>query len=87
MLTRRLTRFATAFGFVLAATVAADARAQGITTGAVTGFVTDASGNALEGVQLSITNRTTGFMQRALSREGGRYHGDASGQHCEEEPG
>jgi outer membrane receptor for ferrienterochelin and colicin len=74
MLTRRLARLATAFGFVLAAAVATDAGAQGITTGAITGFVTDASGNALEGVQVSITNRTTGFTQRGLSREGGRYN-------------
>lgn len=74
MLTRRLARLATAFGFVLAAAVATDASAQGITTGAITGFVTDASGNALEGVQVSITNRTTGFTQRGLSREGGRYN-------------
>ena len=73
MITRRLTRFITALGLVLAAVVATDARAQGITTGGVTGFVTDSAGNPLENVQIAITNRTTGFTQRATSREAGRY--------------
>ncbi len=73
MLTRRMTRIITALGLVLAAVTATDVFAQGITTGAVSGFVTDASGTALEGVQILITNRTTGFTQRTMSREGGRY--------------
>ena len=73
MLTRRLTRFIAALGFVSAAMMGTDAHAQGVTTGAVTGFVTDASGNALEAVQISIRNATTGFTQRTISREGGRY--------------
>ena len=75
MITRRLTRVLAALGFVAAvAMVASDARAQGVTTGAINGFVTDASGNALEGVQLTITNQTTGFLQRTLSRDAGRYY-------------
>jgi outer membrane receptor for ferrienterochelin and colicin len=74
MLTRRLTRFIAALGFVSAAMMGTDLHAQGVTTGAVTGFVTDASGNPLEAVQISITNRTTGFTQRTISREGGRYN-------------
>ncbi len=68
-----MTRIITALGLVLAALVATDARAQGVTTGAVTGFVTDASGAPLEGVQVAITNRTTGFTQRTITRAGGRY--------------
>ena len=74
MLTRRMTRIITALGFVLAAVVATDVRAQGVTTGAVSGFVTDASGAPLENAQISITNQTTGFTSRTISREGGRYN-------------
>ncbi len=73
MLTRRLTRFAAALGFVSAALMGTEVHAQGITTGGITGFVTDASGAPLEGVQIAITNATTGFTQRAISREGGRF--------------
>lgn len=73
MLTRRLTRYITALGLVLAAAVATNANAQGNTTGGVNGFVTDASGAPLENVQISITNRTTGFSVRTMSRDGGRY--------------
>ena len=73
MLTRRLTRYITALGLVLAAVVASNANAQGITTGGVSGFVTDASGSPIENVQISITNRSTGFSVRTISRDGGRY--------------
>ncbi|HUQ47013.1 MAG TPA: carboxypeptidase regulatory-like domain-containing protein [Gemmatimonadaceae bacterium] len=73
MLTRRLTRYITALCLVLAAVVATNANAQGITTGGVSGFVTDASGTPLENVQISITNRSTGFSVRTISRDGGRY--------------
>jgi outer membrane receptor protein involved in Fe transport len=74
MTTRRLTRFITALGLLLGAVVATDVHAQGVTTGGVNGFVTDSAGNPLEGVQVSITNRTTGYTQRTLSRAGGRYN-------------
>ncbi|HEX5577078.1 MAG TPA: carboxypeptidase-like regulatory domain-containing protein, partial [Gemmatimonadaceae bacterium] len=74
MLTRRLTRIATALGLVSAAIMGTDVHAQGVTTGGVTGFVTDASGAQLENVTISITNSTTGFTQRTISREGGRYN-------------
>ncbi|HEX6575941.1 MAG TPA: carboxypeptidase regulatory-like domain-containing protein, partial [Gemmatimonadaceae bacterium] len=73
MITRRLTRFITALGLMLGAAVVTDASAQGVTTGGVTGYVTDNAGNPLENVQISITNQKTGFVQRTLSREGGRY--------------
>ncbi|MEO8193374.1 MAG: TonB-dependent receptor [Gemmatimonadales bacterium] len=74
MLTRRQIRIITALGLVLATAVSTDTHAQGVTTGGVNGFVTDSSGNPLEGAQLAITNRTTGFTARATSREGGRYN-------------
>lgn len=73
MITRRLTRFITVLGLVLGAFVATDVHAQGVTTGGVTGFVTDSAGNPLENTQIAITNRTTGFTQRATSRDAGRY--------------
>jgi len=73
MLTRRLTRYITALGLVLAAVVATNANAQGVTTGGLNGFVTDNAGNPLDNVQIEITNRTTGFTARALSRAGGKY--------------
>ena len=74
MITRRLTRFIAALGLVLAPVVATDVYAQGITTGGVTGFVTDSAGNPLENAQISITNRTTGYTARAISRDAGRYN-------------
>jgi outer membrane receptor protein involved in Fe transport len=74
MITRRLTRIITAVGLVLAAVVATDARAQGVTTGGVNGFVTDSAGNPLEGATISITNTTTGFATRTISRDAGRYN-------------
>jgi outer membrane receptor for ferrienterochelin and colicin len=58
---------------VLATVVAADAHAQGVTTGGVTGFVTDSAGGPLENAQIAITNQTTGFVARAVSRAAGRY--------------
>jgi outer membrane receptor for ferrienterochelin and colicin len=69
-----MTRFIAALGLVSAAMMGTNVNAQGVTTGAISGFVTDASGNALEGVQLSIRNATTGFTQRTITREGGRYN-------------
>ena len=73
MLTRRLTRIVTVLGLAFASSLTGELQAQGVTSGAVSGVVTDTAGNPLENVQLSITNRTTGFVQRTMSREGGRY--------------
>ncbi len=73
MLIRRLTRLGAALSFVVFGAAASTANAQGITSGAVSGFVTDADGNGLVGVQITVTNRTTGFVVRTTSREGGRY--------------
>ncbi len=74
MLTRRLTRFVAALGLVSSAILAADAHAQGVTTGAISGFVTEGSGAGIEGAQISITNATTGYTQRTMSRDGGRFN-------------
>ena len=62
------------FGAIVCTTFASDLNAQGVTSGAVGGIITDNAGNPLEGVQVSITNRTTGFTQRTVTREGGRYN-------------
>ncbi|MEJ7759060.1 MAG: TonB-dependent receptor [Gemmatimonadaceae bacterium] len=74
MHTRRLTITVAILGSFLAAFVSTHAHAQGVTTGAVSGVVTDSTGAGLEGVQVSITNRATGFTQRTISREGGRFN-------------
>lgn len=74
MITRRLTRFSMILGLMLAAVVTTNVHAQGVTSGAVGGIVTDNAGSPLEGVQLAITNSKTGFTQRTVTREGGRYN-------------
>jgi outer membrane receptor protein involved in Fe transport len=71
---RRLPRIIMALGLLLAAAMTTNAHAQGVTSGAVGGLVTDNAGNALEGVQISITNSKTGFIQRTVTRAGGRYN-------------
>ena len=73
MLTPRLKTTLIAIGAALVAAIGTDLRAQGITTGAISGFVTDSAGNGLEGAQIQISNFTTGFSARTVSREGGRY--------------
>jgi outer membrane receptor protein involved in Fe transport len=47
--------------------------AQGVTTAAVSGRVTDAGGQPMAGVQVSVTNRSTGFRTGTLTRVDGRY--------------
>ncbi|HVF39015.1 MAG TPA: carboxypeptidase regulatory-like domain-containing protein, partial [Gemmatimonadaceae bacterium] len=73
LITRLTRRLAVAFVALMMGAMATESNAQGITTGAISGIVTDSAGNALEGVQISVTNRTTGFSSRTISREGGRY--------------
>lgn len=77
MLISRLTKLAAALSLLFVAGEASTANAQGITSGAVSGFVKDTEGNGLVGAQVSITNRTTGFVVRTTTRDGGRY--DAQG--------
>src|SRR5215213_10243334 len=47
--------------------------AQGVTTGAIGGTVTTEQGQAAEGAQITITNRSTGFVASATSRSNGSY--------------
>jgi outer membrane receptor for ferrienterochelin and colicin len=52
----------------------ASARAQGITTGAISGTVTGSGGVPVEGAQVQISNRSTGFTAGAITRVGGTYY-------------
>jgi len=47
--------------------------AQGVTTGAISGTITDPSGKPLEGAQVQIINRSTGFSVGSMSRASGLY--------------
>ena len=62
-----------AFGALHAVTRPEAAVAQGVTTGAITGTVTDASGAALAGASVTVTNRATGFTTTTLTRSNGQY--------------
>ncbi len=73
MLIRRLTTLTAALSLFFMASKATTAGAQGITSGAVSGFIRDTDGNGLVGAQVTITNRTTGYVVRTTTREGGRY--------------
>ncbi|MFN2397590.1 MAG: TonB-dependent receptor domain-containing protein [Gemmatimonadaceae bacterium] len=47
--------------------------AQGVTTGAIGGVVTDTSGAPIDGAQVQVVNRSSGFTSGASSRANGRY--------------
>jgi hypothetical protein len=57
----------------LAVTVPALAAAQGVTTGAIGGTVRNTQGQPLEGAQIQVVNRSTGFTSGVVTRESGRY--------------
>ena len=62
------------FAAALAACVTASTVfAQGLTTGAVQGSVVDESGRPLAGATIEVTDKTTGYVARATSRESGVY--------------
>ena len=48
--------------------------AQGVTTGAVTGTVRDAAGAPVEGAQIQVINRATGFRSGGVTRSNGLYY-------------
>jgi len=48
--------------------------AQGVTTGAVTGTVRDAQGAPVEGAQIQVINRATGFRAGGVTRSNGLYY-------------
>lgn len=50
-----------------------ESAAQGLTSGAVSGSVTNATGKALENVQIEIVNISTGFKAGVITRTNGRY--------------
>lgn len=52
---------------------AVELRAQGVTTGAVGGRVSDPANVGIEGAQIQVTNRATGFSSGAVSRDDGRF--------------
>jgi outer membrane receptor for ferrienterochelin and colicin len=51
----------------------ASAFAQGVTTGAISGTVTGSGGEPIEGAQVQISNRATGFTAGGITRSGGSY--------------
>lgn len=51
----------------------ASAVAQGVTTGAIRGTVTGPGGEPIEGAQIQISNRATGFTAGGITRAGGTY--------------
>src|SRR5687767_5033405 len=54
-------------------TAAASLAAQGVTTGAIGGTVTGEQNQPIEGGQVQIVNRSTGFTTGALTRSNGGY--------------
>ena len=71
MLTRRLTSTIVAVAALFFG--ATSAMAQGTTTGAIGGLVTDAEGRPAPNARIEITNPSTGFLVRGLTRDNGRY--------------
>jgi len=53
---------------------AASLAAQGLTTGAISGTVSNEQGQGLAGVQVQITNRSTGYSSAAMTRDNGFYY-------------
>ncbi|HEV7994593.1 MAG TPA: TonB-dependent receptor [Gemmatimonadaceae bacterium] len=69
----RISRWLLGVAAAFVAVVPVQLRAQGITTGAIAGLVTDEAGAPLNGVQVVIRNRSTGFTVGSQTREDGRY--------------
>jgi carboxypeptidase family protein len=60
----------TALGFAFAPSALG---AQGVTTGAIAGTITDRSGKPVEGAQVQIQNKSTGYIAGAMSRANGYF--------------
>ncbi|MFN2567661.1 MAG: TonB-dependent receptor domain-containing protein [Gemmatimonadaceae bacterium] len=72
---RRTLRLALAAALALVLPpLATNADAQGVTTGAITGTVTTEQGQPLEGAQIQIVSRATGFTSGAMTRANGVYY-------------
>ena len=70
-ISRWMQRAAVAFG--LAAALPPTLAAQGVTTGAISGTITDAQGQPVEGAQVQIINRSTGYSVGSITRSTGYY--------------
>lgn len=64
---------ATILTAALAASSSATLQAQAVTTGSVAGTVTSSQGQAVEGAQVQVINRSTGFTAGVTTGSGGRY--------------
>jgi hypothetical protein len=73
-LSRWTLRVATAALAVVLAPLTTDLAAQGVTTGAVAGTISDRNGRPVEGAQVQVQNRATGYSSGALSRANGYYY-------------
>ena len=71
----RITRWASSFLVAVACVVAipASGTAQGVTTGAISGTVTNEQHQPVEGAQVRVVDRTTGFSSQVTSKSDGRY--------------
>ena len=72
-ISRRILRSASLILATLVGSASALA-AQGVTTGAVTGTVRDAAGAPVEGAQIQVINRATGFRAGGVTRSNGLYY-------------
>jgi outer membrane receptor protein involved in Fe transport len=61
------------FAIASLTTAAAPLAAQGVTTGAVAGTVTDRNDRPVEGAQIQVQNRATGYSSGALTRANGYF--------------
>jgi len=50
-----------------------DMHAQGVTTGAIAGTVTDATGKPVDGAQIKVVNRSSGYSASASTRSNGYF--------------
>lgn len=71
----RISRWTLSGLLAVAVAFAAPSRlaAQGVTTGAIAGTITNDQHQPVEGAQVQVTNRTTGFASRVTTRADGRY--------------
>ncbi|HXG69292.1 MAG TPA: TonB-dependent receptor [Gemmatimonadaceae bacterium] len=63
-----------ALALALLSAFASSGAAQGVTTGAISGSVTGPDGQPIEGAQIQISNRSTGFTAGGITRSGGNFY-------------
>lgn len=69
----KISRLALGVAFLAISAAATPLLSQGTTTGGIGGTVTDAQNALVEGAQVTITNRSTGFTASARTRSNGSY--------------